>query len=31
MVLLLTLLMFYLGIYPGDAIELIRLASLPAH
>jgi NADH-quinone oxidoreductase subunit N len=31
MVLLLTLLMFYLGIYPGDAIELIRLACLPAH
>jgi NADH-quinone oxidoreductase subunit N len=31
MVLLLTLLMFYLGIYPNDAIELIRLASLPTH
>lgn len=29
MVLLLTLLMFYLGIYPNDVIEIIRLAGLP--
>jgi NADH-quinone oxidoreductase subunit N len=31
MVLLLTLLMFGLGIYPEPVIELIRLAGLPAH
>ncbi|MGQ0585695.1 MAG: NADH-quinone oxidoreductase subunit NuoN [Gammaproteobacteria bacterium] len=31
MVLLLTLLMFVLGVYPSPVIELIRLAGLPAH
>ncbi|MGH8481586.1 MAG: proton-conducting transporter membrane subunit, partial [Nevskiaceae bacterium] len=31
MVLLLTLLMFGLGIYPEPVIELIRLAGLPGH
>jgi NADH-quinone oxidoreductase subunit N len=31
MVLLLTLLMFGLGIFPGPVIDLLRLAGLPAH